>query len=351
MRILIFFLSLFLILSGYGQVIIYPENTFNSGDFATMANVPEAPPGFSHGNSGPDQVWDFSGFVSDTTFHILFLDPADTPYGSEFPGSNIALNRVSYLDSVLMYAHKDDSIYQFLGLVGQFEQYSNVIAHVTPPQTSVLFPIQYQDSVHSLSLMEFKIDPDSPGVDSVWVRIWFDSYVVADAWGVLTTPVNTYDVLRLKSVHYRTDSTWVMTNGVWEFYETDDGIRVEWDYFADTEYYPVVEYASDISGTYFGWFSYLISYGPMPYIGEYASDIPSQIYPVPATDMVTASWDKKREGEILVFDITGRLAIRKTFLKSNEIKIYVSGLNEGSYLYRINFTDDEMFSTGKIIIQ
>jgi hypothetical protein len=142
-----------------------------------------------------------------------------------------------------------------------------------------------------------------------------------------------------------------MTNGVWEFYEADDGIRVEWDYLADTEGYPVVEYASDISGTYFGWFSYLIHYGPMPYINEYSPDIDMHVFPVPANDILTIRWNEERDGKITIFDVLGQPVMDSNFTNSEAIRLNVSSLKEGSYLYRIDFSGKVPPKSGKVIIQ
>jgi len=351
MRNLILFFSLFFVVSSYGQITIYPDDVFHVGSWAEIASVPDMPPGFDPGTAGPDQTWDFSGFIMDTTYRVLFLDPSETPFGDEFPESNIVLNRVSYLDSAFIYGIKSDTTYKNVGLGGQFEEYNNVIAPFEPYQTALRFPVNYQDSIHEISLMEFKVGFDDPGVDSAWVRIWFDSHIVVDAWGELSTPVGTYDVLRSKATYFRTDTTWLLESGIWELYDVYEGTRVEYDFMTNTEGYPVVEFASNAAGTYFGWFSYLVHYGPLPFIREYDSEISLQIYPVPASDIITARWDKMLDGTLMIFDISGRMVIQQKFLQSKEVKIDVSGLKEGSYLYNINFADGEIVSSGKIIIQ
>ena len=351
MRNLFLFLSLLFVISSYGQITITSDDIYGSGSWANIASVPGVPPGFDPAAVGPDQVWDYSGFMMDTSYHVLFLDPSETPYGEYFPESNIAMSRISYLDSTYIFGLTSDSAYKNVGLAGQWEEYYDIVAPFSPHQTALRFPLNYLDSLRDVSLMEFKTVSDEPGVDSVWVRVWFESHILADSWGELITPVSTYDVLRLKSTYYRADTIWHLSSGNWELYDVYDGARIEYDFLANNEGYPIVEFASNISGTYYVMFSYLLHYGPMPYIEENNADIGLQIYPVPAGESITACWDKERDGEIIIFDMMGRQLINNRFQGVKELKLNVSGLEEGSYLYSINFVRDDIVRTGKIIIK
>ena len=350
MRTLILLLFTVFFVQAQSQVTIESDGFFHTGSFATIANVGEAPPGFDPGTPGPDRVWDFSGFVMDTSYYMLFLDPAETPHGNEFPSANMAVNRVSYVDSAYFYAIRNDEEYTLVGMAGQFEQYNNVITHLTPPQIGIEFPVNYLDSIEQLCLFEFKIASTDPPVDSIWVRTWIDSHIKIDAWGTLTNPVGTYDVLRSKAVYDRIDSVWVLINSEWGLLEVDDGQRVEYAFMSDTEYYPVTEFASVGGGSYYGWFSYLLSFGPMPFISENQNELSLKIYPVPVSDELNASWTGMKSGKFVLFDLQGKQVLMKDFENTTEIRLNTSSLPEGFYLYEILFAGANDKVTGKLIV-
>ncbi len=334
-----------------GQITIVRDNVFHYGDWASIADVNEAPPGFDPGLAGPNQVWDFSGFVMDTSHHILFLDPSETPFASEYPSSNIVLTRASYLDSAYIYGTLNEFLYQVDGIAGQFEQFEDVLGHLQPPQVSLNFPVNYLDSIDQLCLLEFKIPGDEPQVDSIWFRSWIESHILIDAWGTLTTPLSTYEVLRSKSTFFRTDSVWAKIDGFWELVESDDGVRIEYAFMSDSEPYPVTEIASNGTGTYYGWFSYLLHYGPMPFISENENGLDIQVYPNPMKEELNANWEGIKSGSFVICDMQGKELLQKDFEKTSHIKLITHSLTEGFYLYKLLFTDDSKIITGKLIKQ
>lgn len=75
----------------------------------------------------------------------------------------------------------------------------------------------------------------------------------------------------------------------------------------------------------------------------------AKVFPNPATDLVTISWNESYIGELKVFDITGRLL--KTVPVNNKTQISISTEHFNNGLYLIQFSNDDHQLVKKLIIE
>ena len=74
-----------MILISSAQITIISTDLMDVGDSIQLASVNPVPPGFKPGPAGPDQQWDFSSLVMDTSSLISFIDPANYTLWGKFP--------------------------------------------------------------------------------------------------------------------------------------------------------------------------------------------------------------------------------------------------------------------------
>jgi hypothetical protein len=193
----------------------------------------------SPGPSGAGQIWDFSNLTSqnepDT---ISYLTPDSTPYYELFPSSNLAgiHSAKPWGMNFEMFAYYNSGLTAFTGQ-GAVVAYSfggtSVImeSHFSPSAGEFNLPFTYNNTftdIHTVNTIAVYTPP--LGFDSVRTIQHSVYHTVADGWGTVITPYNTYSTLRLKTTGDGSDSTFYHTPGVgWSFGETET-------YLTDTYY-------------------------------------------------------------------------------------------------------------------
>lgn len=164
--------------------------------------------GFSVGPAGPNVSWDFSNLMMHKRDTTWVVDPANTPYASDFTGSDFALtqNNSEYL-------FFDNAQYQLeaTGLAGDpFASGINLSVNFSPTFDQYEFPTEYTDAYGQntgftkeipASQLPASITSQVPaGVTLNKVRVTYTQTFqdTIDAYGALTTPMGTYNSLRKK---------------------------------------------------------------------------------------------------------------------------------------------------------
>jgi len=147
------------------------------------------------GNGGANITWDFSNLPQHFLSSRIYIDPATTPYFSEFPSATLA--RTDAYGSVYTYWKNVGNTSTYFGfvepLVPNDQNYDSI------PLTYYSFPINYNDSV-----VRSFYSTTNPGNLKSAGKYYFK----ADGWGTLKLPHRTIsNVLRSKSLMYIGDST------------------------------------------------------------------------------------------------------------------------------------------------
>lgn len=164
------------------------------------------------GNGG-DQVWDFTTLAG-ISQETVIKTGSDGEFFSEFPGAEIVIGSVSDNTGELYY-NVNANAYELLGYVGPDPANFgiNVTAKLVPPTIERRAPMNFFDVNSADSDLQITFSSDLlPGAildsfalapDSLRIRVATERLDVVDAWGTLSIPGGTYDVLREKRLEER----------------------------------------------------------------------------------------------------------------------------------------------------
>jgi hypothetical protein len=187
------------------------------------------------------------------------------------------------------------------------------------------------------------------GVDSARTKQNVEQEFMADAWGEMTTPLGTFEVVRLMKMEVTIDSTWMYSMGsgtlvdnnhdttyTYSFFTNDANVRytlVEYDYDPDLD-----EITSQVS-----WLKAL----PTTSVEEVSLSSFS-IYPNPVKNELTITSDEV-DASYLLIDITGKKVLSGS-TDNSETTINVSSLKRGVYFIKF-FNNENYIGTKKLVKQ
>ena len=192
---------------GFTQITIDQSDMPSVGDYIprrsdTMTVLP------GPGGSGPNQVWNFTALSNNViSENTNVISVASTPNGNQFGGSNMAMtnDNANYL-----YFNKSAQAFTTQGYSGDLLGTGTINAQFSPDLTLHQFPRTFGSSFTDT----YGIDVIVPGaaINPLISQIHFKRSSVVkdttDAWGQITTPFGTYDVLRIHTMETYVDSVW-----------------------------------------------------------------------------------------------------------------------------------------------
>tara|TARA_B100001758_G_scaffold247953_1_gene269045 strand:+ start:36711 stop:37829 length:1119 start_codon:yes stop_codon:yes gene_type:complete len=196
-------------LNAYAQITVADTDISSVGDIVYQAydSIPAA--AINIGSPGLSQIWDFSSLQVSSTNTISFISPIGTIYESQYPNTNLCLND----NGSLSYYNKNSSGLFIHGL-GDTVFHSPALFYPLPLTYSLAAsdgPVVIIDNVITGALLSMAIPATvvaslTNGVanraDTAIIKITNTSDFLVDASGVMTTPLGTFDVLRLKTIKY-----------------------------------------------------------------------------------------------------------------------------------------------------
>lgn len=344
----------FLAFSTYSQITITVDDLLDVGDSVNLAGVDSVPAGFSPGAAGPNMHWDFSDLGMDTVYTLRFIDPATTPYGSSFPGSNIAAEGMieGFEAEGFAYATRNTDFFQIDGFAGSYDIFEDLVVPFEPPEVMFDFPVNYLDSLEQTSVMDIKIESPEPAADSVRIKVVTTVESRVDSWGELTTPVWTGQVLRLRDVRTTIDSSWVKVFFFWVFLESNTSVNHTYKYMANNAGYPVMQFNSDTTETEFSMLNYSVDAGVGQDELSAKENIDLLIYPNPASGIVNVHIPGlDTDGELHVYDLMGRqLKAIPVISGRQDYNLNVSELPAGIYQLVLR-SENLLISAEKIVVR
>jgi hypothetical protein len=211
------------------------------------------PNSISIGSKGTNQTWDFTGLrniYQDTT---IFMDASGTPYFSKFPNANyaeVANSPISGVGKGYGYYYLDANNHStYYGAVAHIWG-QDLIAYASQPCIDTLTVLTYgKTNIDTLTISEAYAYSYLAGMDSIKSISQEITFDTVDAWGTVILPGNfSYNSLRLKSITYNKDDTYIKYYGTWILTQTsyDTVIAYNWD--ANFSSQPMVEIFLDSSG-------------------------------------------------------------------------------------------------------
>jgi hypothetical protein len=156
-----------------------------------------------------------------------------------------------------------------------------------------------------------------------------------DAWGQITTPHGTYDVLRIHTTDAFTDSIWALPifPPTWSLVSTSSDVSNSYSWVGKGGKLAIAEMSFDTLGA-----PKIFKWTELPGIGvglEESNVANLEIYPNPCGDAITVSVDVEQLGEAYaVFDPLGKRILEGTVCAEVQ-PIRMDNLPSGNYILRI----------------
>ena len=349
MKKLSFLFGLVFTFTLHGQITITSNDFIGTGKVIEEANDLTPAASIKPGPAGANQTWDFSDLVADEITTTQTLNPDWTPYSAFFPSSNLAL----YLheDSVYIYMQNSTAFLLMLGMFGTFLDSIEMPVIYTPPLVLAEFPVQYQNHKDSDASFTFFMPISGiPGVDSAKLKMDVLSTTDVDAWGTITTPLGTFDALRMYTVEESTDSIWYKFNGFWtpspsppdkeitytySWWSNDNAIGfqlLEFDYFSASDSVAAVTF---------------LNATPTQSITDRQTSSLISVYPNPADTYINFDYDGESDSEIEIFNNIGKLLLRKPIIAKEITRISVEQYPSGIYFYNLIENNGNIIDKGR----
>jgi hypothetical protein len=177
------------------QIQILPDDAPQAGHTYTKKIIHSGYPDLQLSTKGPNVSWDYTTVLSDTTTYNMYSSPTATEL-IDFPNANLVeFNGVQY-----EYFQISSTSTYLLGLKDTLSKKLN------PPLLYTTFPVTYGNTTTASS--SGVIQMPNPGTiallttkdaDSIRVTLTVEKHDTVDAWGKVSTPLGTFDALRIVS--------------------------------------------------------------------------------------------------------------------------------------------------------
>jgi len=339
------FISIVAALSVFAQPVITSDINLSLGDTYRLDGYTG---GIINGDPGPpgaNQIWNFANVTGDValTGNTYFcVDPSATPFADSSAVQDADISTVFYTSdgdaSYFYYINSTSS--QVLTASGDTTPDGNFgYGDIIDGFVQYKFPFTYNDSydfsyevMHFGSTQGYYFHRDSSTVT-----------VEADAYGTITTPVDTYqNTLRIKTTHH--EYNWMKFNPGDDWMFIGDAIFIYYTWMAPGIKVPVMIVTTGEDSEVYS-VNYLVEYNFTMGIEE-QPDCRIELYPNPVTDRLTIQSDKPFTS-IRLSSINGQL-MKAAALQTNRLTIDFSKYPKGIYLAEIEFNDGSHL-TKKII--
>lgn len=287
-------------------------------------------PGVLPGEAGNNQSWNLSAVKNQYVDSLIFVTPSATPYFSYFPTSNLAC-RTILGGPIKGYGYNyfilNSNSYQFEGIfmVGPGIEFESSNPYVTES-----FPINYlthwSNSVRQITKMPL-------GSDSTEEIIRITTYDTIDAWGTVTTPAGSFNVLRVKEISIPAyDSVFYFAPSAgWNFLHVTTPVKGEsFSWWGNGKGGDIAQIDYDSLGGHVKVARYLKLSNAG--ITELSANSTVQVYPDPAAYSITIESPQKSEIELL--NIRGQL-IKSLVENNNKTILDISTFPSGVYFLKI----------------
>lgn len=359
-------LSSFLLLNA--QITITSSFFPESGDTLFMS-FDDAPTGIVVGSAGVNQTWDFSSLNEAFDRFTVISDAASGSAAAEFPQAELY---AAYENGGESYFNVTSTIYEQIGYKGldPADLGIEVVTHFDPSIIERRAPMNFLDinsfegnlnlPIAADQLPQEVLDMFPIAPDSVRIRVNSTRDDVVDAWGSLTIPAGTYEVLRERRIENRDTRFDILVFGNWldvtdlvpftEFLGLDT--ITTYNYFTNNIKEPIAIVTVATDGTVTQ-----VEYKDDQLVGT--TDISSQplhitAFPNPASDHVNFKLTDIPQGQyaIVIYNILGHKVWEKQYQLSDNslISENLSLLSHGVYLYSLqNEENGKVISTRRLV--
>ena len=346
---LLSFILLSLAITSFAQITVTNNDIAPAGTTIYLANDTTFLGDIIPGEPGANKTWDFTNVQSNTIDTINFILPSATPFGDAFPDANFAFSSHDIeTGDVYAYMVRSDDKFSNIGYAINTEEFGFAYNHVEPEDIILDFPVAYQNAYNELITSDMVIASPMPGYDSIRTKSTIVKETVIDAWGSLTIPLGTYDVLRQRVDEEQTDSTFVLTSGIWIFIDEFGFGSTTYSWWTNDVNIGITLFSLDIdpdteevNG---------ISFFAGSYVGLNETNVvETKVFPNPASNLLNFEFDKIITGELVLMNQLGQIVTKKHINGQSTIQVNISNLPTGVYVYHSTNNSGELLSSGKIL--
>lgn len=336
-----------LTISGMAQITITSSNIAPTGTTIVTANDTMPDTTIIPGDAGENRVWDFSALNEHTYDTVYTLSSSQTPFAGDFPDANYVYQSLSDADTLYIYNNLSDDGLVNLGYAGYSSEFEDsVVVEVVPQEILIDFPMQYGDHRDENFYYQYVTVSPVPTFDSLKIKHSETKSVDVDAWGSVTIPRGTFNVLRSKTVRYTSDSAWVLFLGTWTFINEEVDTSVVYDWYSDEVDPGFTLVSIDYSGDTVNDASYLL--GTLTGV-ENIKNREVNIFPNPVTGELRINLTEPVSGNLSIYNTMGQLTGKETVKDASFVKTDISGLPPGNYILVITDNGSSKKYTSRFI--
>jgi Secretion system C-terminal sorting domain len=247
LKLLTFFFFSFLLSNVYAQITITTNEMPSAGDTARITNA-TVNPFINYGATGANYTWNFANLrnngqalrsyqsVSSTNliYSLFFLNLPFNPNRANVveAGTPIPANPLLTITDPYNFYYSSSSVYKQVGFGAEIASFPTPVAY---SQHDVIYnlPLNYADADTSESAWNIGL----PGLGYYGFNQTRINDV--DGWGILTTPHDTFDVVRVKTELYASDTIGVDSLGL--NFALDRPKTTQYKWLANNEIVPVMQ--------------------------------------------------------------------------------------------------------------
>lgn len=320
--------------------------------FTVVRQANDTAPTVTVGAAGTNQTWNYTALQNQREDTLTFTLPNFTPYGSTFPGANLAAvlgangTAFTYLNNSAAELNIQGQAADPLGVGVMAIPFSN-------PESMIQFPAAYGsswiDTATGIVQAYYGMDPGIGfTVDSFRIHLFVKKTTDYDGWGSITTPSGTYNVLRQNSLRVEYDTIDIYAFGNWapNFFSQMDSNRV-YTHWANGIGFPVCEITEGQDLGQVTSATYLINTALIGIADDFRDDHTSA-YPNPANEIINFGFAEANVKSIQIMDMNGKLI--ETIAVDLNPRANVSTYAAGLYYYTKTDESGNIVARGKFCV-
>ena len=352
------------------QITVIDTDIVEQGDLVYMAYDNNPSSFITIGLQGINQIWDFSTLQVSSVDTELYVSPIGTQYENLYPNANLCLSAVgsiSYFDKsssgVYVYGLNDTvfnlpALFLPLPLTFGLSVTDGPIVvvedYITGPLLSIALPAS---TVATLTSNLANI------ADTALIQITNTSEFLVDGSGFMTTPLGTYDVLRLKEIKETSSilniycSDTLTQQGMWFDNIPFSAIPILAGSSNNEQEITYRWITNDTSVTYLVAAAIVDSFNNIEEASFQISPLSNNItelssalfnvYPIPVSDKLMVNSKNNDLTYLELVALNGKVILKKEFIQSTSLD--VSHIIKGIYFLNLKTSEGEL--TKQIIIE
>lgn len=354
------------------QITVSPASFPAAGDTLRF-EIDTLPPMLNLGSPGGNNDWDFTALTGIST-EVLVLDAASGSNADFYPNADI---RISFLPGSENYYSLGNNRQELLGFAGTdpFGVGLQTVLNYDPSYLERELPLDYEDTNGTVSSFKIQVAADelpqeiidalsAVTIDSVRLRVEFDRSDEVDAWGNLTTPAGTFEVLRERREEMVSTKLEILTFIGWidvtllaiaDFPELAADTTVSYHFWSNDAKLEIAEITvnKDDESEILSTTHYITNETvDIPYVHRDRRDLIA--YPNPAIDKVKFDFRNMEPGtyKLSVYNILGRELWNNTYQVNGNLTVPVdiSNLRKGTYLYSLIDENGSTLVTKRLLV-